>query len=405
MDSPEIKELELPLDLDLRKIGAHLPRPRHQNGWIESARGKWIGHWDIYVRLDDGKEIRRNREKVIGSKSKMTKHQARQLLSKLISQDPSVQFAKPDPRVPLEWFYHHRFKPLAEANWRPSTQKSFPYLIEKHILARFGEIPLCFLEPFSLQNHVNELAKTYSESVVKHVKKLLRMILEKAVDLEYLGRNPAAKLTVPKKLRRSCDRVLSAAEIDILDKGLTGRERLVFRMLVLLGLRPGELFARRWSDWQGEKLLIGNALYRGQIGEPKTETSKSFVWLPRMIQKELTLFREVSQENGYLFHAAHGRQSTPLDTHNYLRRVFKPSCAKLGVFGVTHQCLRRTCSTFMLPHGTIKDVQTHLRHASAETTLGIYTKDIPESVKLAVEDMSRNLFPDQIDDEVKGSIN
>jgi len=41
----------------------------------------------------------------------------------------------------------------------------------------------------------------------------------------------------------------------------------------------------------------------------------------------------------------------------------------------------------------LKDVQAHLRHSSAETTLQIYVQEIPESVRLAVEQMADRMFP------------
>ena len=45
--------------LQIKKLGAHMARPRHQHGWLEESNGKWIAHWYAYVRLEDGKEKRR----------------------------------------------------------------------------------------------------------------------------------------------------------------------------------------------------------------------------------------------------------------------------------------------------------------------------------------------------------
>ena len=43
-------------------------------------------------------------------------------------------------------------------------------------------------------------------------------------------------------------------------------------------------------------------------------------------------------------------------------------------------------STYFVKYGgNIKDAQAHFRHSQGFTTLGIYTKEIPESVKAAVE--------------------
>jgi integrase len=87
------------------------------------------------------------------------------------------------------------------------------------------------------------------------------------------------------------DRYLSVGEIGRLDQGLRDRERLVFRGLVLLGLRPGELFARRWEDWTGDRLIINSAVFRGAVGDTKTKGSKGFVWLPKTLQQDLAFYR------------------------------------------------------------------------------------------------------------------
>lgn len=62
-----------------------------------------------------------------------------------------------------------------------------------------------------------------------------------------------------------------------------------------------------------------------------------------------------------------------------------------GINGVTHQMLRRTCSTYMAQLTTVKDVQAHLRHSSSKTTLEHYIKSVPESVRIAVESLDHLL--------------
>ena len=40
---------------------------------------------------------------------------------------------------------------------------------------------------------------------------------------------------------------------------------------------------------------------------------------------------------------------------------------------------------------SVKDVQAHLRHANAKTTLEHYIKSVPESVRVAVESLDQLL--------------
>ena len=78
-------------------------------------------------------------------------------------------------------------------------------------------------------------------------------------------------------------------------------------------------------------------------------------------------------------------------TDNFLFRVLKKAGKAAGIKGVNHQMLRRTCSTYMAQLSTVKDVQAHLRHANASTTLEHYIKSVPASVRIAVESLDHML--------------
>jgi integrase len=75
---------------------------------------------------------------------------------------------------------------------------------------------------------------------------------------------------------------------------------------------------------------------------------------------------------------------TAFSVGNYLKRYLKPLAEEAGVPNVTHQAFRRTSSTHMQNHATVKDMQRHLRHTDPQTTLKHYAKVIPESLRSAV---------------------
>jgi integrase len=60
----------------------------------------------------------------------------------------------------------------------------------------------------------------------------------------------------------------------------------------------------------------------------------------------------------------------PRSSKNFLELRIRPIARKLGipVRLVTFQVLRRTLGTDMQTHGTLKDTQSILRHASIQTT-------------------------------------
>ncbi len=92
--------------------------------------------------------------------------------------------------------------------------------------------------------------------------------------------------------------------------------------------------------------------------------------------------------HAFIFPSSRG---TAINTNNFLLRVLKEAGKKAGIPGVTHQMLRRTCSTYMARLTTVKDVQAHLRHSSSKTTLEHYIKSVPESVRIAVKSLDHLL--------------
>ena len=98
--------------------------------------------------------------------------------------------------------------------------------------------------------------------------------------------------------------------------------------------------------------------------------------------------RQGYRPEAFIFPSTRG---TAINTNNFLFGVVKEAGKKAGVAGVTHQMLRRTCSTYMAQITSVKDVQAHLRHTNAKTTLEHYIKSVPESVRVAVESLDHLL--------------
>ncbi len=63
-----------------------------------------------------------------------------------------------------------------------------------------------------------------------------------------------------------------------------------------------------------------------------------------------------------------GRGGRPLWVGSFLQKRIQPIAKALGItVPVTFQVLRRSCTTRNQKHGTMKDVQAHMGHASIET--------------------------------------
>jgi integrase len=373
--------------------GRHMGRDRYQEGRLVLVGRhvkKWRGHFYVYQKQSDGSEIRRFRNVHLGLKAEMDKSEARAKLRDMIALE--TRNVAPAPvAATLRWFYENRFLPQKEQQWKVTSRPKTKRFIENYVLKRFGEMMLPELDKFTLQTYLNELAPKFSKSVLTKVRVYLSSMLDEAVELDFITKNPAAKLAVPRSAKRVADVHLTPDQIPILLFNLIDRDRLIVRMFLVLGLRPGELFALRWNDKGQNSLRIDSSITDGVEVETKTEGSNTNVWLPVSIDTELEWWRSAckdSSPDAFIFPSA---RSTAINTNNFLFRVLKEAGKKAGVSGVTHQTLRRTCSTYMAQLTTVKDVQAHLRHMSAKTTLEHYIKSVPESVRIAVESLDHLL--------------
>jgi integrase len=171
------------------------------------------------------------------------------------------------------------------------------FFIERYIVMPFADVALADLTRFQLQKHLNGLAGKYSRSVVINFRTYMKPILEEAAEQQYLNMNPAAKLELP-KTRKPNRRALAVEEIARLLDAMSGRDRLIVRMFLVLGLRPGELFALRRDDRVGPNQIRIDESISPICGivEPKTDASDAFVWLPQTLAIELDFWMESMQD-------------------------------------------------------------------------------------------------------------
>ncbi len=401
-----------PMSTIVKEVGKHLGRSRHQRGWVEETGKRvrnWKGHFYVYERQPDGTEKRRHRAVILGPKSQMKKWEAERRLQAIIDKESVGTNAEPFAVCTLRWFWENRYRPLKEPSWKPSSRRRTAQFIEHYVIAPFGDIPLKQLTRFNIQTHLNNLGEKYSHSVAAKFRVYLKALLDEAVEQELIERNPARKIHMP-VTRKPCKRILTTEEITAIMDQLGARDRLIVRMFLVLGLRPGELFALRRNDKGAGRLRIDESVSTDRLlVEPKTEASATYVWLPPSLEAQLDFWLHSQEDKGPAAFIFPTRNSTPLNVSNYLNQVLKPAAERarrravtsgasvsLGFLeAISHQMFRRTCATYMQKVGNIKDIQAHLRHASASTTIGVYVQEIPASVRRAVAELDEILSDGQ----------
>src|SRR5262249_34377751 len=131
--------------------------------------------------------------------------------------------------------------------WKGSTQENNKQRIGTHLVAQYGDRQLAGFKRDELQNLLDAKARTHSFSVVDHLRWDLKQIFDMAVAEGQLERNPALLLFTPKEARKPVRRVMTVKEVQIMFAAFQQRERLIAKLAVLAGMRPGEIFALTWG--------------------------------------------------------------------------------------------------------------------------------------------------------------
>jgi integrase len=371
----------------------------HQKGTVLREGGSFFGFYSKKVKNPETGETRWKRIRVnLGLCSKMGKHQAREALEAEINKQTSgTTQAKPDSKiVTLGWFTHNRFFPLKEGSaWRESTAINRKADIENDILANFGDVELERIDKVMLQTHLNELARKLSAGRVAQARFYLKAIFDEAIEQEFLGRNPARKLSLPKELRAVDKTVLTWDQLRLVLASVPLRDRILLTMDMTEAFRPSELFALRWSGFSMEArtLTVTQTAYRGKLrGYGKTKKSLRTVYLPEGLANDLWLWKQECRDSSpeaFIFPNARKRKGAKkngfIRTDNYRARVLKKLAEKLGLPKLNFQVLRRTVATLAQTKGGVKDVQGILGHSKADTTVNVYMQEIEESVKQTQE--------------------
>jgi integrase len=381
---------------------------RGQRGSVRVESGSWLGYWNTYSYEPSTDTTKRKQRSVrLGPKS-LSKFKAYKILAGHIER--SVQgtslLHQPDSEMTLENFTRTRWLPTKESRWRESSKAGAHHVLS-HIFKKFGRTPLERVDKIDLQNWLNGLALTHSKSLVLHSRFYLKSILEEAVDQDYLVKNPAKKLETP-KTKKVDKSTLTPAEFRAVLAELAEPYNLLVRVGVACALRPSELLALRWKDFnpKARTFTICETIYRGKL-RPYTKTTEEdeddssllTVAIPDVLVSELMQLRGPVQDGGgtrqwsgekdFIFVTNEGGH---MHKDNLLHRVLYPVRKKLKLPVLNFQVMRRTMATLSQHSGSVKDVQSHLRHRTADISANEYMQPLPESARQMVNTVYADLL-------------
>lgn len=303
----------------------------------------------------------------------------------------------------------------------------------KHIRELFGDMPIKALRPDDVRRAYTD-ARTngrFSESELHRIHVKLRQILECAIDDEIIDRNPCRKVRIPTMALKQRE-TLSIAELprfhrDLIAEPISAATACTM-LLFHLGIRKGESLGLSWCDYAADAAKIyirWQYTNDKQLRSPKSEMSNRELAVNSSLGEYLSAWKEAQAreldrlglqqtDETPIVHSIGLKQVaagklpyiTRMDAQNY-GRWFRNFCADNGYghfetvtktftrdgktinrgknyVGLTPHGLRHTVATSLIAEGTdTKTVQAWLGHASASTTLNLYTRSVEENSRKA----------------------
>ena len=111
----------------------------------------------------------------------------------------------------------------------------------------------------------------------------------------YISKNPAELLFVPRDAKRSERRVMNRQDVQQCFAALEVRERLIVKLAMLAGLRPGEIFGLQWGHLSEAHTGIRQRSHRGHIDSPKRSHSIRQAALSAGLLEEVRAWKSMSR--------------------------------------------------------------------------------------------------------------
>jgi integrase len=356
-------------------------RKRFQKGSLQSRKHGRHRVWVAFWYQSDGRH-----SKVLGRNAQMTKSDAEAVLSSILRTINSGAGQTTQPVYTFAQFIDGVYLPFCRRNWKESTAGTSEQIIKSHLVPEFGRRLLRSIDREDLQNFLDRKAEELSESVVAHLRWFLNAVFKLAVSDGVMLNNPAAELRIPRKCQPGrAMRPLTEEEVHIYLEALALREKLIARLAIFEGMRPGEILALRWKSLEGAAISVEERVYKRKLNTPKNGKKREGAISDGTLAL-LTEWADLAEDpsaEGFVFPSE--RITTPLSLDNIWRRSMHPKLEKLGLGWASFQVLRKTNASLSKKAGVDPKVSSDQRGHGIGVSLEVYTSSDLEQKRAALK--------------------
>jgi integrase len=293
-----------------------------------------------------------------------------------------------------------KFRNFIEGRWindvlptyKLSTRLQYRYFMDRHLLPYFGEWKLEDIRPEEVQRFLR-LCPNLAPKTVRNMAAALSSSLRTAVTWGYLETNPVRGVALPAKRSVRERRALTTEEVKVLLGKLEEPCRTAVVLILVTGMRIGEVLALRWDkiDWQRRAIIVDQSLYEGEVSTPKTQSGVRILPMTKLLFSALLEWKKGKTvgADSFIFPSAVG---TSFCRRNLSNRFLKPAAVAAGIGNVNWHMLRRTHSTWLKDVGASPDVIQHqLGHSDPRLAFELYVMSVPGERRRAVDRVSSQL--------------
>lgn len=355
---------------------------------IKKKNGTTVYRTSVYLGVDQitGKKVKTS---ITGRTKKEVKLKSQQVKQEFIS-GGSTRFKTVDIRTYKElsnlWLenYQHTVK--------PQTYKATLCMLNKHLLPKFGDLPLEKIRIPQIQQFINSLSTRFVH--YKTVNSINRRILQYGMTLQIISYNPAREVILPKKQKcsqstnkfidnKTIKRLMSYMEELSNKRYGYYLDYILYSLLLATGCRFGEIVALEWSDidFKTGTISISKTFNRtvNEVGSTKTKTGNRVISIDKKTINLLKLYqnrqRQLFLESGVQCSTV--VLATPSKTYQNLatRQVsLDKRLSEIGCPRFTFHAFRHTHASLLLNAGiSYKELQYRLGHANLSMTMDIYS--------------------------------
>lgn len=306
---------------------------------------------------------------------------------------------------------------------RKNTKRHYEHIYKTKISPTLGKERLTDITKLKITSMINKLNEQgYQWETLHKVKVLLSDMFDKAMEDEFVVKNPAKSVRLPKNKPAREIKALSKEDQETFFECASGTfYNNLFIVAVNTGLRPGELFAlteKNINFAKGELYVTNTLLYQKLDGDekktfhledPKTYTSRRTVPINKICMSALLsqvrihkiLYNKSPYKNNLEFPNLlfTTRHCTPLNSVLYSAAIDKivneinlmrDSLDKMESF--SGHAFRHTFATRCFEAGIEpKTVQSYLGHASLQMTMDLYTSVFPDKKRMEIQKLDETM--------------